>query len=291
MSIRTGIIILSFQTLEFLPCFYKHWNSVLILPNFEVLLLFLYTLQFWPYLQWGLEFWSYPSHWNCGPVFITLVFWYYAYKQWDIGPISISIGIIILSSQKVEFWSCFYTHWNSNLILPNTAILILSLQTLEYLYRHWNSDLILQNIYTGFILSNIIILALFYKHCNSDHILLTTEIPVLLLHWNSGPFFIKIGVLILSFLRLWFGITFIKIGILILSFQLLQFWPCGPIVIDIGTVILFFQSSEFWSYRTKNCNSCFVFPNIGILTLSLSYPILWYCDLMFAYIGILAVFL
>ena len=38
-----GILILSFQTLEFWPFFYKHWNSDLILTNTGILALFLRT--------------------------------------------------------------------------------------------------------------------------------------------------------------------------------------------------------------------------------------------------------
>ena len=47
------------------------------------------------------------------------------------GPISISIGIIFLFFQTLEFWSDPSKHWNSSPIFINIGILILSFQTLE----------------------------------------------------------------------------------------------------------------------------------------------------------------
>ena len=63
---------LSVQTMEFWPYFYKHWNYGLISPNILILALFLETLEFWPH----------PSkQCNSGPIFlknigILVLFWY-----------------------------------------------------------------------------------------------------------------------------------------------------------------------------------------------------------------------
>ena len=52
---NTGILTLSFQTLEFWPYYSKHWHCDLILLNIGILTLYFQTLEFWPY----------PSkHWN-----------------------------------------------------------------------------------------------------------------------------------------------------------------------------------------------------------------------------------
>ena len=92
------ILAQSFQTLEFWSYFYKHGSCHLFLPNTWILALFLY------FLAVG----SYPS------------------KHWDT--ISISIGIMILSLETLEFWLYFYIHWNSYLPLAdNIGILSLFL--------------------------------------------------------------------------------------------------------------------------------------------------------------------
>ena len=153
-----------FQTLEFLPYFYKHWNSYLILR--------LETLEFWRYLytHWNsyfilsnvgilalflqtVEISSYPSkNWSSGPIlmrigflicpFETLGFWLYFYKHWNyIVLFFINIAIPVLSFQTLELWPYFlYTlvvwsysskDWGSGPISLSTGIMILSLQTLE----------------------------------------------------------------------------------------------------------------------------------------------------------------
>ena len=112
ISIGIGIVILSFQILEFwlYPCkhwnfspflcilefwpyFYHHWNSDFILPNIRILALFLYTLEFWSFLS------------NTG----ILVYFFFT-----------NIGILILSFQTLEFWPHFYKHFCSYLFLSNT---------------------------------------------------------------------------------------------------------------------------------------------------------------------------
>lgn len=126
--------------MEFWPQSYKDWNNNLFLPNIRILALFLYTLEFWP----NIEFWRcsykhlgililsfYCNHWNCGP---------HPSTQSNSGLIFTHSGIPILT---LEFWLYFYT-------------LILSLKTLgfwRYFYKHCKYDL---------ILANIGLLALFY---------------------------------------------------------------------------------------------------------------------------------
>ena len=56
-----------------------------------------------------MEFCSYPQkHWNFLASFLK------------------NIGILILSSQTLEFWPYFYKHWNFDLNLPDIGILIFS---------------------------------------------------------------------------------------------------------------------------------------------------------------------
>ena len=97
-----------------------------------------------------------------------MVFCSYPSKLWNSGPISISIGIVILSFQTLEFLSYPSNQWNSSPICLIVRILILSfqilvfwywyfltiailnffLQTLEfwsYIYTHWICHVILQN--------------------------------------------------------------------------------------------------------------------------------------------------
>ena len=186
--IHIGILTSSLQTLQFLPYLFTHWGCYLVV-NLGTRALFLYTLEFWPhhfkyrnsgpiFMNIGipslsfqtLEFWpyfytnsySYPSkRLNSGPLFLhTLFFWSYPSKP--SGPVSISTGIMILS----------------------LGILVSSFETLQfwpYLYTHGRSYLIDLNL--G-------ILALF---------LWTKEFSYPSKDWNSGPIFIHIGFLMLSF--------------------------------------------------------------------------------------------
>ena len=122
------IVALSFQALELLPYFYKHCNSHLIALNTGILAVFFYTLACL----------SYPSkRWNFGPTFMHIDFFLsYPSKPLDSRPISVSIGILILSFQT----------WNSGRIPISTGVMILFNQTLEfspYFYTYWNIDLIL----------------------------------------------------------------------------------------------------------------------------------------------------
>ena len=56
---------------------------------------------------------------------------FFASKQWDPSLISISIGIIILSLQTLEFLSYPSKHWNSTPVFINIRILILPFETLD----------------------------------------------------------------------------------------------------------------------------------------------------------------
>ena len=99
-----------FQTLEFLPYFYKHWNSYLILR--------LETSEFWRYLY---------THWNSyfilSNVGILALFLQtmeissYPSKNWSSGPILMRIGFLICPFETLGFWLYFYKHWNYDLIL------------------------------------------------------------------------------------------------------------------------------------------------------------------------------
>ena len=65
-------MILLIQILEFWPCFYKRWNSHLILPNTGNLALFLMhigflilsflTVEFWPYIFINIEILIFSLH-------------------------------------------------------------------------------------------------------------------------------------------------------------------------------------------------------------------------------------
>ena len=86
-----GILILSFQTLEFWPFFYKHCISYLIHP--------LQTLKFVPY----------PSnHFNFGPLFIHIRF-------------------LMLCFKTYGFWPYFFLYWNYDIMVPKNGILALFL--------------------------------------------------------------------------------------------------------------------------------------------------------------------
>ena len=116
ISVSIGILILSLQTLEFLPYFYKHWH-------------FFQTLELLSYSS---------KHCNTDPIFKTLEFWlcplntgililfFQSLQFWHYGPILINIGTAILFFQSSEFWSYLTKHCNSCVILPNFGILTLS---------------------------------------------------------------------------------------------------------------------------------------------------------------------
>ena len=166
---KNGILALFLWTLEFRPYLSKHWNSYLDLLTIEILALSLYTLEF---LSYPLK------HWISGPIFIpirfcdlnlkkawdsspivlnhwsydvilantgilalflyTLEFLFYRFKQWNSGPNSLSIWILILPLQTMEFWPyCIFIQ---------IGILTSSFETLVfccYSYEHWNSYLVL----------------------------------------------------------------------------------------------------------------------------------------------------
>ena len=85
--ISMEILALSFQIVEFWSCALKHWKSVLIVRNIEILAPF-----------------------NIGIVnlsFHTLGFWLFSYT--------------------LHFWSYFFRDWNSCLTFVNTGILALVL--------------------------------------------------------------------------------------------------------------------------------------------------------------------
>ena len=138
--IHIGILTSSFETKEFWPCLYTHY----ILSSDLIVL----TLELWSYL-------------------LTLVFWSYPLKKpSDSGPISLNIGIMMLSLRTLDFLPHFYR--NSDRILPNIGIRILTFQTIQSgpssirigimflffrtlvfwscFYTHWNFDLMLRNI-------------------------------------------------------------------------------------------------------------------------------------------------
>ena len=106
ISISIVILMWFFQTMEFWPQFYKDWNNNLILPNIRILALFLYTLEFWP----NIEFWRcsykhrgipmlsfYCNHWNCRPSsFHTFKFWPYLCTQWNSYLILQNLGLLAL---------------------------------------------------------------------------------------------------------------------------------------------------------------------------------------------------
>ena len=144
---------LSLQTLEFCPYFYKLWNYGLISPNIGILTSSFETLQLWPYLFLNIGilalFWY------------ALVSWSYPLKPWDSSPISISIGILILSFETQEVWTHSYKQLNQSTdtsevlyAVKNTwkrnrcyyFCVVLALQSLEfwpYLYTRRNSCVIL----------------------------------------------------------------------------------------------------------------------------------------------------
>ena len=161
------ILALSLYTLELLSYPSKRWDSDPIFIHIGILTSSFDTKEFWPYLYTHLssdlivltlELWSY---------LLILVFWSYPLKKpWDSGPISLNIGIMMLSLRTLDFLPYFYR--NSDRILSNIGIriltfqtiqsgpssiririMILFFQTLEFwscFYTHWNFDLLLRNI-------------------------------------------------------------------------------------------------------------------------------------------------
>jgi len=162
------------------------------------------------------------------------------------------IGFLIFLCKTLGFWLFFYKHWNYDLILPNFRILaffiririftssFLTLEFWSYRFRDWNSYLIRLNIVSLSLLLytlkfsplsinlGILILSFPCNHCYSFLIFILSNIGIVFLsytsypskHWNSGPIFIHIGILILSFhwKYLNFGPIFINIGIFVLPF-------------------------------------------------------------------------
>ena len=139
--------------MEFRPCSFNLWNSSLILSIIGILAL---SFQ-------SSEFWAYPfNHWNCGLIlsiigipalsFQSLEFQPYSFRYWNYGPTFLTfefwlyIGFLALFLVTLELWPIFI----------NTGFPAPSFQTLEFL-------------------------SFFYKHGNSDPIVLNTRILALLL--------------------------------------------------------------------------------------------------------------
>ena len=218
----------SFQTLEFWSYFNKRGSCHLFLANTWILAQFLYTLVVL----------SYPS------------------KHWDTGPISTSIGIMILSWKR----------WNSGSIFILIGILILPLQIIlvfyPYFYRHRNSDLILPNI--GIQNSIIVILAFFFQTLEFLSHSFTANIEILASSFEKCEFWFvffkhRNSYLILPNTRI-LGLCFIHISCVILLFKTLRLWPyfCKHwsynLIVEI--VALFYTQKSY----------LFV-PTIGILIL------------------------
>ena len=218
----------SFQTLEFWSYFNKRGSCHLFLANTWILAQFLYTLVVL----------SYPS------------------KHWDTGPISTSIGIMILSWKR----------WNSGSIFILIRILILPLQIIllfyPYFYRHRNSDLILPNI--GIQNSIIVILAFFFQTLEFLSHSFTANIEILAPSFEKCEFWFvffkhRNSYLILPNTRI-LGLCFIHISCVILLFKTLRLWPyfCKHwnynLIVEI--VALFYTQKSY----------LFV-PTIGILIL------------------------
>ena len=203
----------SFQTLEFWSYFNKRGSCHLFLANTWILAQFLYTLVVL----------SYPS------------------KHWDTGPISTSIGIMILSWKR----------WNSGSIFILIGILILPLQIIlvfyPYFYRHRNSDLVLPNI--GIQNSIIVILAFFFQT----------------LEFLSHSFTANIEILAPSFEKCEFWFVFFKHrnSYLILPNTRIL----GLCFIHISCVILLFKTLRLWPYFCKHWNYNLIVANVEIVAL------------------------
>ena len=199
-------MIISFQTSRYWPFLYKHWTYDLILGNVGILALFLYRLEFL----------------------------FYPCKSWYSSPISISIVILMLLFQTMEFWPQFYKDWNTcnDLILPNIRILALFLYTLEF----WPN---IEFWHSSYKHLGILILS-FY--CN---------------HWNCGPILPHILILALSLYTMEF-----------LSYPS-KHWNSGPSFIHNKFLILSFKTLRFWPYFSKHWYYDLILANIGFLALFL----------------------
>ena len=146
--IRIGCVILFFKRLRFWPYFCKHWNydlehwsSDLIFLNIGILISSFETLEFLSCPSSAIigivalsfqtfEFWPYPyTHWNSYLILRNIEI-LTPFLHLNSGPILTNIGILIL------YFHC--KHWNSGLILPNKGIS-------PIIYTHCSFILILQN--------------------------------------------------------------------------------------------------------------------------------------------------
>ena len=206
-----------------------------------------------------LEFWSYfnkrgschlflANTWILAQFLYTLVVLSYPWKHWDTGPISTSIGIMILSRKR----------WNSGSIFILIGILILPLQIIlvfyPYFYRHRNSDLILPNI--GIQNSIIVILAFFFQT----------------LEFLSHSFTANIEILASSFEKCEFWFVFFKHRnfylILPIPILFLSILPIlGLCFIHISCVILLFKTLTLWPYFCKHWNYNLIVANVEIVAL------------------------
>ena len=148
-NIKIGILISSFQTLEFWPFFHTHWFWDLIIWNCWILALFVKAL----------ELLSYPfKHWNSRPIFVkigipfssfqTLEFWSDPFKRWNSCPLFINLGILASFWYTLVFWSYLSKHWNFDPIY-NDGNYDLMLRLMGFYgdsHKHRNSDLILPKI-------------------------------------------------------------------------------------------------------------------------------------------------
>ena len=176
------ILALSLYTLELLSYPSKRWDSDPIFIHIGILTSSFETKEFWPYLYTHLssdlivlklELWSY--------LLILVLGSYPLKKPWDSGPISLNIGIMMLSLRTLDFLPYFYR--NSDRILPNIGIRILTFQTMQ----------------SGPSSIRIRIMILFFQTIPALF-LWTKEFPSYpSRHWNSGPIFVHIGFLMLSF--------------------------------------------------------------------------------------------
>ena len=240
----------SFQTLEFWSYFNKRGSCHLFLANTWILAQFLYTLVVL----------SYPSkHWDTGPISTSIGIMILSWKRWNSGSIFILIGILILPLQIILlFYPYFYRHRNSDLILPdigiqNSIIVILAFffQTLEFLSHSFtaNIEILAPSFETCefwfFFFFNIAIPILSFQTLEFwAYVLYTLAVwSYYPKHWDCGPISVSTGIIILSLQTLKLLPFFIHIRILIFSFQLLV----------------------FWSYLYKHRNSDLIFLNAGIL--------------------------
>ena len=113
----------------------------------------------------------------------------------------------------MEFLALFLTDWNFHLILPNIWIQALFLQTLEFLSYPSIANVILALSFQTMEFWPIIYTRWFFLSHPSKH-------------WDSGPIFMSVGIMIIWFQRMESYSFFINTGILALSFQTLEFLYC-----------------------------------------------------------------